>query len=287
MTKVRNLMHLNKLIWLGLLTYVVLPAFKTKGRRFSKKLNKIWFDSLAIVMQNVSESSADFMNYGYVTHPNYKIEDIQDTPRNMYLHIATNGNKEDLSQKKLLEIGCGKGAGGVYMKEKASLHDYTGVDLSDEHIKMANEKISTENGIRFIQGDAENLPIADEKFDFVLNIESSHQYPNIIKFYKEVKRVLEAGGQFMYVDFFDANEVEACEKAALDAGLVLKKKDDITKNVCWALEKTSDTKTAKIQKGTPKFVHRFVKEWAGTIDSPLYRMLMERKRHYIHYVYTN
>lgn len=76
------------------------------------------------------------------------------------------------------------------------------------------------------------------------------------------------------------------EYAGLIAGLVLQTKTDITQNVCWALEKTSATKTLKIEKAIPKFAQRFIKEWAGTVDSPLYEKLMSGKRSYIHYVYT-
>ncbi len=275
-----------KLIPLGILTYVLLPFFNRKGRRFSKRLNKIWFDSLAIVIQNASEESADFMNYGYLFQENINVEDIQDTPRNMYLHIASNGGSVNLSGKSLLEVGCGKGAGGKLIHRKFKLEKYTGIDLSDEHIVIANKGLKGNEGLNFLQGDAENLPFDREKFDIVLNIESSHQYPNIGHFYNEVKRIMHPNSLFMYVDFFDENEISTCESAALKAGLVLQEKTNITKNVCWALEKTSETKTLKIEKGIPKFAQRFIKEWAGTIDSPLYEKLMAGNRSYIHYVYT-
>lgn len=285
MKKMKLFWHFCKLIPLGLLTYVLLPLFKKKGRRFSKRLNKIWFDSLAIVIRNVSEESADFMNYGYLNQQNVSITDIQDTPRNMYWHIATNRNTVDLSGKKLLEIGCGKGAGGKFLLRKVPLEKYVGIDLSDEHILLAKQGLEENSRLNFMQGDAEDLPFDGDTFDVVLNIESSHQYPNIGQFYREVKRVMHSDSLFLYADFFDENEIMKCEKAALAAGLVLQSKMDITKNVCWALEKTSETKSLKIEKGAPKFAQRFIKEWAGTVDSPLYQKLMSGKRSYIHYVY--
>ncbi len=286
MKKMELFVHFFKLISLGILTYLLLPLFNRKGRRFSKRLNKIWFDSLAIVTQNASEESADFMNYGYLAQENINIEDIQDTPRNMYLHIASNGGTVDLAGKSLLEIGCGKGAGGELIQRKLKLEKYTGIDLSDEHILIANRKKGGNDYLNFIQGDAENLPFDGDTFDVVLNVESSHQYPNVNRFYREVKRVMHSDSLFMYVDFFDENEISKCEAAALEAGLVLKKKTNVTKNVCWALAKTSESKILKIEKGVPKFAQRFIKEWAGTVDSPLYEKLMTGKRSYIHYVYT-
>jgi len=286
MKRMKTFLHFNKLIFLGVLTYVILPLFKVKGRRFSKRMNKIWFDSLAIVMQGASEESADFMNYGYIDHSDTIIDDIQDTPKNMYLHVATNGYQMDLSNKTVLEVGCGKGAGGELIHNKTKTKSYLGIDLSDEHILMAKNRLPDTRNLSFKQGDAENLPIENEKYDCIINIESSHQYPNLIRFYREVRRVMHNNSQFMYADFFDKNEIEQCEQEALRAGLVLRQKTDITQNVCWALEKTSETKQRKIELQAPKFVQRYIKEWAGTVDSPLYKKLMAGDRSYIHYVYS-
>jgi len=170
MKRMELFVYVCKLIILGLLTYVLLPLFNTKGRRFSKRLNKIWFDTLAIVIQNASEESADFMNYGYLAQENISIEDIQDAPRNMYLHIASNGGTVDLSGKNLLEIGCGKGAGGKLIQRQLQFEKYTGIDLPNEHISIANKKWGGNDCLNFIQGDAENLPFDGETFDMVLNV---------------------------------------------------------------------------------------------------------------------
>jgi SAM-dependent methyltransferase len=52
----------------------------------------------------------------------------------------------------------------------------------------------------FVHGDAEELPFADATVDVAINIESSSTYPNIRKFFGEVFRVLNAGGDFLYSD---------------------------------------------------------------------------------------
>lgn len=54
--------------------------------------------------------------------------------------------------------------------------------------------------MRFEVGDAEHLPVEDQSFDVVTNIESSHTYPNLRAFFAEVKRVLKTDGAFLYTD---------------------------------------------------------------------------------------
>lgn len=104
------------------------------------------------------------------------------------------------------------------------MEKYIGIDLSDEHISIANKGVRGNDRLNFIQGDAEDLPFDGDTFDMELNVESSHQYPNVGQFYREVKRTMHCDSLFMYVDFFDENEISKCEAAALEAGLVLQKK---------------------------------------------------------------
>jgi SAM-dependent methyltransferase len=53
-----------------------------------------------------------------------------------------------------------------------------------------------------VQGDAEDLPFSDNEFDIVINVESSHNYPNLRRFFEEVARVLRPGGFFSHADVF-------------------------------------------------------------------------------------
>jgi SAM-dependent methyltransferase len=70
-----------------------------------------------------------------------------------------------------------------------------------------------------VQGDAEALPFDDGSFDAVINVESSHNYPDLAKFLSEVARVLRPGGHFSHVDVFtDARfaEMEQCKRDCAD-----------------------------------------------------------------------
>jgi ubiquinone/menaquinone biosynthesis C-methylase UbiE len=77
-----------------------------------------------------------------------------------------------------------------------------GLDLSQTAVDRANSTLSRGDKLRFVQGDAEHLPFADGEFDLVINVESSHNYPDLGGFLDEVSRVLKPGGYFSQVDIF-------------------------------------------------------------------------------------
>jgi ubiquinone/menaquinone biosynthesis C-methylase UbiE len=68
-----------------------------------------------------------------------------------------------------------------------------------------------------VEGNAEDLPFADESFDAVLNVEASHLYPHFPRFLAEVARVLAPGGRFLYADFRRRQGVAEWEAALADA----------------------------------------------------------------------
>jgi ubiquinone/menaquinone biosynthesis C-methylase UbiE len=108
--------------------------------------------------------------------------------------------------KRLLDIGCGNGislkASSDLLKTKYSL----GVDLVNKLANNAHRNFYEKEKIQFIQSDAECLPLANESFDVVINIESSHLYPRIEQFFGEVERVLSPGGFFCYADLYVKNK---------------------------------------------------------------------------------
>ena len=65
----------------------------------------------------------------------------------------------------LLDAGCGTGAMLSMFKRDYPERNYTGVDFSEKMIETANRKHI--DGIRFVAGDCEDLPFADNSFDVV------------------------------------------------------------------------------------------------------------------------
>jgi ubiquinone/menaquinone biosynthesis C-methylase UbiE len=104
--------------------------------------------------------------------------------------------------RHILEVGCGQGGGLNFLSRLESRSRFTGLDLSQNAIRHANARFERPGQLTYVQGDAEQLPFDDGKFDVVINIESSHNYPDLRRFLHEVARVLKPGGYLSLVDVF-------------------------------------------------------------------------------------
>ena len=104
---------------------------------------------------------------------------------------------KDKEYTKLLDIGCGT---GYLIDMLAKVHDaeYTGVDLSPEMIKQANNK-KIKNA-KFVEGRSDEIPFDDNTFDIITCSQSFHHYPDTDKAMQEAKRVLKPGGLYILSD---------------------------------------------------------------------------------------
>lgn len=131
---------------------------------------------------------------------------------------------------RFLDIGCGRGGTISVLNTYFGAGEVVGLDLSPEAVAF-NQRTHTWPNTRFVQGDAERLPFADGAFDVVTNVESSHSYPDLRAFYREVYRVLAPGGRFLYTDIFPTAMVAECVDALCRLGFTLRDDRDITTNV--------------------------------------------------------
>jgi SAM-dependent methyltransferase len=77
-----------------------------------------------------------------------------------------------------VDIGCGAGLSREFIKAKQLLlTDFTGHDFLD---------------LKFV--DAMNTPFAPESFDFVIATNVIHHLPHPVRFFREARRILKAGG---------------------------------------------------------------------------------------------
>src|SRR5262249_10303078 len=149
----------------------------------------------------------------------------------------------------------------------------TGVDLADSAVAYSHRKHGR-SGLRFVSGDAEQLPFPDASFDAVVNVESSHCYPQASRFFEEVVRVLRPGGVFLFADMRWNRVDGADDGSALTgvarlraelaaAGLVVVEEEDITDNVLRALELDSPRRRALIQATAPGVIRSRLHDFAG------------------------
>src|SRR3989338_6407466 len=97
-----------------------------------------------------------------------------------------------------LEVGCGTGEGLLMLKEKTN-GTIVGIDISEEMLKRAKEKLNKRN-INLKKANVESIPYNDETFDVVMSTESFHHYVNPKRAINEMKRVLKKGGDLIITD---------------------------------------------------------------------------------------
>jgi ubiquinone/menaquinone biosynthesis C-methylase UbiE len=96
--------------------------------------------------------------------------------------------------EKVLEIGCGSGAGSCLFAKNGA--DVTAVDITKQAIEIAktNAKIQSVK-IKALNQDAEKMTLKDNSFDFIFSWGVLHHSKNTIKAFENVSRVLKKGGK--------------------------------------------------------------------------------------------
>jgi ubiquinone/menaquinone biosynthesis C-methylase UbiE len=265
-----------------------LDALARFSPRFRRMMMRTWYDALVVIDR---QKQITFMNYGYVDLDSTKdplvLNEGDEANRyaiQMYHHVA---GAIDLHDEDVVEIGSGRGGGAAYVKRTFKPRSMRGIDISKNAVAFCN-KYYANDGVAFSQGDAENIPLADESIDAVINVESSHCYGSMQKFLTEVHRVLRPGGYFLFADHRDQDKLDLLRQQFHDAGLNIVTETDITANVVAALRLDDDRKRALIRNSCPRYLQKEAEEFAAmagtrTFDSfasrgSLYFSLAAQKR---------
>ncbi len=245
-------------------------------------LFNVWYWYVSNIDKN---AEIIFMNYGY-SSPDQKVDlDPKDEPNRysiqLYHQLAA---AVDLKDKSILEIGSGRGGGLSFIAKNFPLKSALGVDLNHRAANFCN-KFYKIDGLSFKQGDAQNLDIADKSFDVVLNVESSHRYPDMPAFLGQVKRILKLGGYFLYTDFRYDYEMEGLKKELANTNLTLIKEEIMTAKVLEALNKDDERKRKLVKKLAPRFLWNIALNFAGTKGSETYNQFESRKYEYYTYIF--
>jgi fatty-acid O-methyltransferase len=213
-----------------------------------------------------------FFNFGYEEDPPMGVPLNAADERNrasiqLYHRAAT---QADIRGKRVLEVGCGHGGGASYLTRYLHPKSCTGMDLNPRGIALCRRMHRTP-GLDFVQGNAQELPFAAETFDVVLNIESSHCYPDFPGFLCEVARVLTPGGHFLYADIRNRGHVAQWEAALADGPLIVVSDSDIHQEVVRGLDElwSSPAMNGLIERRTPLPFRPLVKVGVGRLRHAL------------------
>ena len=105
---------------------------------------------------------------------------------------------------RILEIGCGRGAGAYLIKQAFSPGSIHAMDLDLSMIRKADIylKPKEREGISFLVGDACALPFAGQTMDAVFGFGVLHHIPDWQGALREIVRVLKNGGIFFFEELY-------------------------------------------------------------------------------------
>ncbi|MEX2597751.1 MAG: class I SAM-dependent methyltransferase [Salibacteraceae bacterium] len=249
-------------------------SFNRKNARFRQWFWNLWYNVLAKKYRNLHEWTC--MNYGFVQEP-LSNPPFELTSKNLYDHVLEG---VEIKSTTLLEIGCGRGGGLHHVFSTQAPASATGIDLSKWNISFCNQRFSEPN-LSYVEASADELPFEDGQFDIIINVESSHIYPDFKQFLSESYRVLKPGGLLCFTDFRDSNVLDETINTFEKVGFKLQRKLDISSNVKMALECDSDNRKAIIRKQIPRVFQTPVIQFAGIPGSKFYNDLSSGSTQYI------
>lgn len=263
----------------------IIKAFKKYAwfRRFNAKV------TYELLAKNIPANDWHFMNYGYVPNASEAPLELPNDPKiqryslQMYHYLAT---KTKISGMDVLEVGSGRGGGANYIAKNLHPAQYTGLDLAQSAVDLAN-KMHVQPNLKFIQGSAESIPFKDNSIDVVINVESCHSYGSVTKFLSEVNRVLKPGGYLLLVDFRNEENVEkmaTLKSQLLATGMNMLEEENITSNVIQSIEDEDESKRARIERLIPQKWQKLFCEFAGVKGSKFHQTLQNGTRLYYRFV---
>ncbi|MEM6794702.1 MAG: class I SAM-dependent methyltransferase, partial [Acidobacteriota bacterium] len=180
-------------------------------------------------------SHSVFLNWGYVPNhlPSFSAVELPE------IHLNKNATRLVLEviadtplspRDRVLDVACGRGGTISVFRDFFEVGRAVGLDLSAAAVAFCTSRHGDSETF-FVHGDSERLPFEDGSMTVVTNLESSHCYPDIRSFYREVYRVLEPGGHFCYTDVWPVVRMRELEEALRETGFELLRRRDITSNV--------------------------------------------------------
>jgi ubiquinone/menaquinone biosynthesis C-methylase UbiE len=244
---------------------------------------KIWHN---LLIRFDRDKTVNFMNYGYAPlngDEPLKLKKEDEVNRyciQLYDHII---NRVDVKAKKILEVGSGRGGGANYISRYYQPDSYTGVDISPGVINFCNQYYKSE-GLKFLEGRAEKLPVKSNYYDALVNVESARCYSDLDLFFNEVFRVLKKDGYFLFADMIEKDQVDTIMQKIVKNGFKIIEHKDITRNVAKGLEMDTERRQELIKKRIPGFLQKSFESFAGTKGTRRFNSFSNGKFTYMSFV---
>ena len=147
---------------------------------------------------------ADYKNFDtYISEDHHA--NVKESFKRLNEIISSTKNKND--RIRVLDVGCATGALIAYLKHCHPNWEYTGIDISDDLLSIANQKLPD---CKWVRGSATNLPEDfTSKFDLILcfGVLGIFDEYEAINMFDGLLRCVSAGGEIIVFSQF--NEMDA------------------------------------------------------------------------------
>lgn len=242
-------------------------------RHFGKLLS---FYGYRIMTRRIGDEDIFFLNFGYEEDPPMGLQLAPTDERDRYsiqLYHRT-AAQVDLTGKDVLEVSCGHGGAASYITRTMHPRTYTGLDYNPAGIEFCKRKHDLAN-LKFVHGDAENLPFNDGSFDAIINVEAAHLYPDFPRFLTEVARVLRSGGHFLYADLRERTSVVKWEADMASSPLRMLSNFSIDDGVLRGLKNNSARHIELLDRITPRPLRQIARDISGVEGGGKYQQVKD------------
>ncbi|MDR6555064.1 class I SAM-dependent methyltransferase [Paenibacillus qinlingensis] len=106
------------------------------------------------------------------------------------------------SENAVQALDIATGGGHCALALASHVSEVTTLDIATEMLQQAETFLAGKGctNMKYVVGDAENLPFVQEQFDIVACRIAAHHFPNPNRFVEEAWRVLKHGGSFILMD---------------------------------------------------------------------------------------
>jgi SAM-dependent methyltransferase len=247
-------------------------------------------DSLTAATQRLYDALArrhpalKFLNFGYDdpdTPAGEKDEaEVAASSRRLYDAVLAGLPAVD----RLVEVGCGRGAGASFVLSSRPVGEYVGIDLSVEHARLCRGYLRTDPRARFAVADARELPLASASFDAAYSIEAAQHFEDRPRCFREIARALRPGGRFFLGAIWRAGEVESDDVMAA-CGLRVVEHEDITAHVLRSLARSSDVRVRIVDSlAWPDHMRPLLQSFVGVRGSEIYEWFVSGELVYHRFV---
>jgi malonyl-CoA O-methyltransferase len=126
-----------------------------------------------------------------------KVAELQRSAGRMLLHSV----EESAFEGAILDLGCGTGfLTGELLGYKIP-ETLLVLDIALAMVQTTKAKLSNEKSVRYICGDAEHLPVAEQVFDSVFSNLALQWCRNLDAVFIDIKRILKPHGYFVFSTF--------------------------------------------------------------------------------------